>query len=52
MNLYVYLGPTYNNDNIPNFSFENLPVSRKIYIQGIPEKWSFTPFVFGENDFE
>jgi len=52
MNIYAYGGPTYNNDNIKPFSFENADKDHLKHINGIPKLWNFKPFVFGEDNFD
>lgn len=51
MKIYTYGGPTYNNDNIMPFSFENIDQDHVDFIKGIPKKWEFKPFFFGEDNF-
>ena len=52
MKIYTYGGPTYNNDNMLPFTFENVTKDHANYINGIPKIWNFKPFIFGEDNFE
>jgi len=52
MNIFTYGGPSFNDDNLPPFTFEVVPEDHKGYINGIPLKWNFTPFFFGEENFK